>query len=131
MMQGRPSWCVASWYIFDAIDEVHKSIGHKKINSTMEAVKLDIWNKIRDQVEEYVKLGLVCNQQQPNVSRMVGAMKPITSLSFRDRFQVDLVDMRCRRMKNIYRIVMRWIVTLKYHCTRIAWHACIPQKHVF
>ena len=114
--------------IFSAIDEVHKSIGHKKVGATMEAVKPRFWNIIRDQVEAYVKLCPVCNQQQPRIRKIDGAIKPIVSDMYRDRFQVDLIDMRLRRMQNMYGVMMRWIVTLKDHHTRITWLAAIPLK---
>ena len=49
-----------------------------------------------------MRLCPVCNQQQPKVPRMAGAIKPITYLSFRDCFQVDLIDMRCRRIEYLW-----------------------------
>ena len=47
-----------------------------------------------------------------------GAKKLILSLEFRDRIQVNLIDMRAMRKRDIYENMQRWIMTGKDHC----WH---------
>ena len=57
-----------------------------------------------------------------------GAKKPIKSYEFRDRFQVDLIDMRKRKRKNIYGVVQRWILTPKDHATGLTYIRSLPRK---
>jgi transposase InsO family protein len=57
-----------------------------------------------------------------------GASCPICSSNFRDRFQVDLVDMRANRRQSIYGIVMRYIVVMKDHFSGFGMADCIPRK---
>jgi len=46
-----------------------------------------------------------------------GAKKPILSSEFRNRIQVDLIDMRAMRKRDIYGNMQRWIMTVKDHST--------------
>ncbi len=46
------------------------------------------------------------------------AKKPILSSEFRNRIQVNLVNMRVMRKRDIYENMQRWIMTGKDHC----WH---------
>ena len=57
-----------------------------------------------------------------------GAAKPINSDNFRDRFQVDLIDMRTRKKKNVHGIMMRWIMTVKDHSTKLTHLSALPLK---
>lgn len=54
--------------------------------------------------------------------------KPIISESFRDRFQVDLIDMRGCAQEDIYGQTMRWIMTLKDHFSHLTYLVALPQK---
>ena len=66
--------------------------------------------------------------REATLRKIDGAIKPIVSDMYRDRFQVGFIDMRLRRMQNVYGVMMRWIVTIKDHHTRITWLAAIPLK---
>ena len=57
-----------------------------------------------------------------------GAKKPILSLEFRDRIQVDLIDMRAMRKRYIYGNMQRWIMTVKDHLTGLVYLCALPQK---
>jgi hypothetical protein len=62
---------------------------------------------------------------------MKGAKKKIISESFRDRFQVDLIDMRGCAQEDIYGQTMRWIMTLKDHFSHLTYLVALPQKKVY
>ena len=114
--------------IFQCIAEVHSSVGHKKVAATHHEAALKFWNISRMHVQKFIDLCPVCIQQQPRVRKTDGAVKAILSHSFRDRFQVDLIDMRTRKKKNVYGQTMRWIMTTKDHSTRLAHLTALPLK---
>ncbi len=57
-----------------------------------------------------------------------GAKKPILSSEFCDRFQVDLIDMRTMRKKDVYGQMQRWIMTVKDHLTGLVYLCALPCK---
>ena len=57
-----------------------------------------------------------------------GAKKPILSSEFRDRFQVDLIDMRTMRRLDIYGKMQCWIMTVKDHSTGLVYLSALPKK---
>lgn len=114
--------------IFDCIDEIHEGVGHMKRQPTHSEVKKQYWNITEQLVNEYLDLCPICNAQQPRVPKPKGAAKPIVSHAFRDRFQVDLIDMRKRRKRNVYSVMMRWIMTVKDHSTGMTYLAALPVK---
>jgi hypothetical protein len=57
-----------------------------------------------------------------------GAKKPILSSEFRNRIQVDLIDMRVMRKRDIYGNMQRWIMTVKDHSTGLVYLCALPQK---
>jgi hypothetical protein len=46
-----------------------------------------------------------------------GSRKPIQSKNFRDRYQIDLIDMSKLRKRDPFGVLMRWIMTVKDHAT--------------
>jgi hypothetical protein len=48
-------------------------------------------------------------EKQPTVPPRKVAKKPIISSEFCDRFQVDLIDMRTMRKKDVFGVMQRWI----------------------
>jgi hypothetical protein len=57
-----------------------------------------------------------------------GVKKPILSSEFRDRFQVDLIDMRTMRKCDVYGQMQRWIMTVKDHSTGLVYLCALPRK---
>ena len=57
-----------------------------------------------------------------------GAKKPIISSEFRDRFQVDLIDMRTMRKKDVCGQMQRWIMTVKDHLTGLVYVVALLWK---
>eukprot|EP00986_Skeletonema_menzelii_P015721 scaffold12485_cov137-Skeletonema_menzelii.AAC.2 len=49
---------------------------------------------------------------------------------FRDRFQVDLIDMRSCAMEDVYGNTMNWILTLKDHFTHLTYLYHFPGNEL-
>ena len=68
------------------------------------------------------------HDKHPMVPAMRGAKKPILSLEFHDRIQVDLIDMRSMRKRDVYGQMQRWIMTVKDHSTGLVYLCALPRK---
>ena len=127
-----PEWktVVHEGDIFDAIHECHLLAGHMKRDPTHGNVRQKYVNITRGLIELYLRSCPICQAEQPIVKKPVGAVKPIASSSFRDRFQVDLKDMQSQPCKDVYGHVMKWIMTLKDHFTKLVYIKALPQKRM-
>jgi hypothetical protein len=67
-------------------------------------------------------------EKQPTVPSWKGAKKPIIFSEFCDHFQVDLIDMRNMRKKDLYGLMQCWIMTIKVHSTGLVYLAVLPRK---
>jgi transposase InsO family protein len=114
--------------MFDVLYLGHERVGHMKVISTYKNVQKIIWNVTQAQSKLFCSLCPNCILQSPRIKKLRGAAKPIRSSKFRDRFQVDLVDMSANRRKNIYGIVMRYILVIKDHFSGFMIADCIPRK---
>ena len=74
------------------------------------------------------KTCLACNKKNQPPKASKGSLKPIRSAYFRDRFQVDLIDMRKLRKRDPFGVLMRWILTLKDHATGLVYLTALPRK---
>lgn len=120
--------CIPQLQVFDAIYENHHLVSHLKMNQTCVKVQEKYYNVTEKQVNEFVATCETCNHANPIVKKQKGAKKPILSENFRDRFQVDLIDMRASEMKDVYGNTMRWILTLKDHSTQLTYLQALPRK---
>lgn len=127
---NEPKWliCVPQLKVFDAIRECHDVISHLRQNQTSVRVHETYFNVTEKQVTAFVELCEVCNHQNPVTKTEKGAKKPILSENFRDRFQVDLIDMRSRPQKDDYGHEMKWIMTVKDHFTQFTVLTALPRK---
>ena len=114
--------------IFDVINESHYTVGHLGMERTYTNVSEKYYSVTQGMVSIFVAGCYHCGQKQPMIKAAKGAKKPIVSDEFRDRFQIDLIDMRKKKMKNIYGVYQRWIMTLKDHATGITYIRSIPLK---
>ena len=114
--------------IFDAIDEFHRANGHLGQERTYIDASKKYYNVTQHLVKVYCETCRICNGKQPTIGPQKGAKRPILSKEFRDRFQVDLIDMRKMQRRNIYGIMQRWIVTVKDHFTGLTFVTSIPRK---
>jgi hypothetical protein len=67
-------------------------------------------------------------ENQPTVPPRKGEKKSIISSGFCDHFQVDLIDMRTMRKKDMYSVMQRWIMINKDHSTGLVYLAALPRK---
>ena len=115
--------------VFDAIDEWHRTgNGHMGQERTWTACKEKYFNCTQQLVRLYCELCPECGHKNPVVRPQRGSRKPIRSKTFRERFQVDLIDMRKLRKRDPFGVLMRWIVTVKDHATGFTMIAAIPRK---
>ena len=85
---------VAKWNeIFDIIYTQHfGSSNHRSYSNVWNSIK-EVWANITENqcriFQEYCKF---CQISEPRRKKHKGSNKPIRSMSFRDRFQIDLID---------------------------------------
>lgn len=115
--------------IFDAINEWHRSgSGHFGSERTWKSCSQKYWNCTQPLVRLFCEICPECFQKNPAIKATKGSRKPIKSRLFRERFQIDLIDMRKLRKRNPYGVLMRWIITIKDHATGYTMIDCIPRK---
>ena len=120
--------CVPQLDVFDVISENHGIVSHMKQNQTCVKVHEKYYNVTESQVNAFVDSCETCNHANPVMKKQKGAKKPILSENFRDRYQVDLIDMRSSETKDVYDNMMRWILTLKDHSTQLTYLVALPRK---
>ena len=114
--------------VFDVFLSAHNQQGHLKTERTLAALKPQYYSATYDLVKLFVEDCAVCHQKNSGIVKKKGARKPIISSEFRDRFQVDLIDMRTIRKRDIYGKMMRWIMTVKDHSTGLIYLVALPRK---
>lgn len=114
--------------IFDVIDEAHSRMGHMRVEKTFANCKPDFYSPTMELCKLFIEDCFVCHERQPEIPARKGAKKPILSSDFRDRIQVDLIDMRTMRKLDIYGMMQRWILTVKDHSTGLVYLVAIPRK---
>ena len=113
---------------FDAIHEAHRLRGHLGSERTWTALTPKYFNITQQMVRAYCKTCHICMEKNPVITGFKGAKKPIMSHSWRDRFQIDLIDLRKFPRKNVYGVTMRWIMTVKDHSTGLTAVFALPRK---
>ena len=114
--------------IFDVIHEAHSRQGHLKAEKTLANVQPMHYSPTLELCKLFCLDCFVCHERHPNVPPTKGAKKPILSSEFRDRIQVDLIDMRAMRKKDVYGNMQRWIMTVKDHSTGLVYLCALPRK---
>ena len=114
--------------VYDVIWDFHSRIGHMAQDKTVDAASETHYSVTQELVKLWIQDCPICLEKQPSNVVHVGAKKPIISSNFRDRFQVDLIDMRTLRKEDVYGQMMRWIMTVKDHSTQMVWLTALPFK---
>ena len=114
--------------LFDAIDEWHHKNGHLGQERTWEYCRTKYWNVTQDHVRHYCVTCFTCMKKNPVTKKLKGAVKPIFSKNFRDRFQVDLIDFRRLRKRDPFGVLMRWVMSLKDHASGLTYLCALPRK---
>jgi hypothetical protein len=113
--------------IFDVIHEAHSRQGHLKVGKTL-ANCMMFYSPTYKLCKLFIDNCFVCHERHPNVLARKGAKKPILSSEFRNRFQVDLIDMWTMRKRDVYGQMQRWIMTVKDHSTGLVYLCALPWK---
>ena len=121
--------------VFDVIYNAHHDVGHKKSATTHNKIKQSYVNVSEKLVKTYIdKFCPTCNHDFPKQKPQVGCHKPINSFQYRDRAQADLVDFRQDPQHmipdNPETPVMRWLLVIKDHLSRIVYARPIQKKEV-
>ena len=67
-------------------------------------------------------------QKNPATKVQKGSRKSIRSRSFREHFQINLIDFRKLRKLDPFGVLMHWILTVKYHATSFVYLCTLPRK---
>ena len=113
---------------FDRINEHHRMSGHLGIELTYNNCNAKYYNITQKMVSHFCKTCPICLEENPILPPALGAAKPIYSYAWRDRFQVDLIDMRKFARPNVYGVLQRWIMVVKDHFTGFTALFSIPYK---
>lgn len=81
-------WVVHIEQVFDIIFDYHHQGGHKKADLIMSMIKPVYFNVSKPLVQLFCAKCPICAAEIPKVKAHKGAVKPIVSHAFRDRFQV-------------------------------------------
>jgi hypothetical protein len=114
--------------VFNVIHEAYCRLGHLAVDKTLAATKPVFHSLTYELCKIYCKNCYVCMEKQLTVLPRKGAKKPIILSEFCDRFQVDLIDMRTMRKKDVYGVMQHWIMTVKDHSTGLVYLAALPRK---
>jgi len=113
--------------LFDVIHEAHGRQGHLKVDKTLSNCQ-SFFSPTYELCKLFIRFCYVCHEGSPIVESRKGAKRPILSSEFRDRFQVDLIDMRTLRRLDVYGQMQRWIMTVKDHSTGLVYLCALPNK---
>jgi Integrase zinc binding domain len=114
--------------VFDVLKSAHCTTGHLKVENTYSRCRYKYYNVTRAVVKFFIDLCPICSDRKPKIKKLKGAAKPIMSTKFRDRFQVDLIDMSHDPQTNPTSQVMKWILVCKDHLTGFHMVRALPAK---
>jgi hypothetical protein len=113
--------------IFEVIHEAHSRQGHFKVDKTLANCRI-FYSPTYELCKWFITDCFVCHERHPKVPASKGVKKPILSSEFRDRFQVDLIEMWTMRKRDVYGQMQRWIMTVKDHSTGLVYLCALPRK---
>ena len=107
--------------MFDTILRCHLRVGHTGRDKTFDEVKRNYAWVNRNMVLFFLQTCPVCNTRKPLKQPKTG--KPIISLGFLTRVQVDLIDMSSRPDADY-----KWILHARDHFTKYSWAYPLMSK---
>ncbi len=114
--------------VFYAIDDWHQGQTHLGQERTWTYCRDKYYNVSQELVEHYCQTCIVCLKKNPVTEPAKGSRKPIRSLHYRERFQIDLIDFRMLRKRDPFGVLVHWIMTLKDHATGFIYMCALPKK---
>jgi hypothetical protein len=114
--------------IFEIINKAHSRQGHLKAEKTLANMQPMHYSPTLELCKLFCLDCFVCHERHPNVPPTKEAKKPILSSDFGDHIQVDLIEMRTMRKRDIYGNMQCWIMTVKDHLTGLVYLCALPHK---
>ena len=115
--------------VFHAIEEAHTGSCHLSATPTTALLQKKYFNITLAEVKCFIDLCCSCARtRKMKAEKFVGAVKPIRSNAFRERFQMDLIDYSADPQKNVYGVVMTKLLVVKNHFTRLTFMVPLPGK---
>ena len=107
--------------LFQNIKKCHERVGHSGREKTWSEVQAN-YSWIRyDTISLYLKTCSQCSLRKPLKNRPCG--KPIISLGFLSRVQIDLIDMTSRPDQDF-----KWILHIRDHFSKFSWAYPLKSK---
>ncbi|CAF1268580.1 unnamed protein product [Rotaria magnacalcarata] len=107
--------------LYTKLDACHNRVGHHGRDKAWHEIK-DHYSWVPyDVVMIFIKLCDSCSNRQ--IFPKFPASKPIVSIGYLTRIQIDLIDMRCRPDGSF-----KWILHVKDHFTKFSWVYPLESK---
>jgi hypothetical protein len=114
--------------IFDVIHDANCRLVHMKVEETLTNCTSMFYSPTYELCKLFIADCFICHEKHPSVPATKGAKTPILSSEFCDCIQVDLINMRVIRKRDIYGNMQRWIMSVKDHSTGLVYLCALPQK---
>ena len=115
--------------IFNVIKEDHCQQGHLHVDNMRAAYKPMLYSPTYALCKIYCEDCYICHKKTPAIETRKGAKKPIISSEFRNCYQVNLIDKRKMREKDVYGQMQHWIMIVKDHSTGgLVYLVALPWK---
>ncbi len=114
--------------VFDAIDEWHRGharMGQERIWMYCQSKYFNVTQQL---VRIYHETCVACSKKNMVGNAQKGSRKPIMSLNWQSRFELDLMDFCKLRKRDPFGVLMRWILTLKDHVIALVYLCTLPRK---
>lgn len=93
--------------IFDYIYDAHVGVCHGGQKRTYSEIKKTIANITREQVALFLSYCVICEEKR-SLKKKRRVERPITSVGYSERGQVDLIDMRSCKTSDDYRYILQY-----------------------
>jgi hypothetical protein len=113
--------------IFNVIHKAHSRQGHLKVDKTLANCTM-FYSPTYELCKLFITDCFIYHKRHPKMLARKGVKKPILSSEFRDCFQVDLIDTRMMRKRDVYGQMQRWIMTVKDHSTGLVYLCALPWR---
>jgi hypothetical protein len=71
---------------------------------------------------------VACSEKNPVGNVQKGSRKPIMMLNWQSRFELDLMNFCKLRKRNLFGVLMHWILHLKDHAKALVYLCALPRK---
>jgi hypothetical protein len=114
--------------VFEAINEWHQGHVHMGQERTWTFCAQKYLNVTQALVKIYCKKCIACCKKNPISKAPKSSRNPIWSLSFRERFELELMDFCKLKKRDPFVEIMHWILALKDHSTALVYLCALPRK---